>query len=283
MRTGHPARRGWCESAHRNYATAMQNKHGPVPASWGFAYVLAWRYCPAPLSLVTVARSRSRSGGTHQSSVGTLRNTPGTLPRDYSRPNRPNLLVCTGAQFYAQTIRSSRRSPPSTAPASVWPRVQLQAGPGEAASAAVPRCGLRCPARGSGLESGKPGSPGSQRPSSLLLALCTPIVPLPSPFLPLLTSTRRSTVPFWYLGQGPKIFWRKSFFFVIQQTTAHRQGARLDGICPWPSISHGWTHGSHTARGHGQRRPTARRRGDPQLPTRPIGQPEPGPRPQHRP
>jgi hypothetical protein len=220
MRTGHPARRGWCESAHRNYATAMQNKHGPVPASWGFAYVLAWRYCPAPLSLVTVARSRSRSGGTHQSSVGTLRNTPGTLPRDYSRPNRPNLLVCTGAQFYAQTIRSSRRSPPSTAPASVWPRVQLQAGPGEAAWAAVPRCGLRCPARGSGLERGKPGSPGSQRPSSLLLALCTPIVPLPSPFLPLLTSTRRSTVPFWYLGQGApfRIFGGKVFFFVIQQT-----------------------------------------------------------------
>jgi len=59
------------------------------------------------------------------------------------------------------------------------------------------------------------------------------------------------------------------------------QGARLDGICPWPSVSHGWTHGSHTTRGHGQRRPTARRRGDPQLPTRPSGQPEPGLRPQH--
>jgi hypothetical protein len=54
------------------------------------------------------------------------------------------------------------------------------------------------------------------------------------------------------------------------------QGARLDGILPWPSVSHGWTHGSHTTRGHGQRRPTARRRGDSQIPTRPSGQPEPG-------
>jgi hypothetical protein len=141
-----------------------------------------------------VARSRSRSGGTHQSSVGTLRNTPGNLQRDCSRLNRPNLLVRTGAQFYAQTIRSSRRSPPSTAPASVWPRVQLQAGPGEAGSAAAPRCGLRCLARGSGLERGKPGSPGSPRPSSLLLAWCTPIGPLPwHACLPLLPNTRRRT------------------------------------------------------------------------------------------
>jgi hypothetical protein len=54
------------------------------------------------------------------------------------------------------------------------------------------------------------------------------------------------------------------------------QGTRLDDICPWPSVSHGWTHGSHPAWGHGKRGPTARRRGDPQLPTRPSGQPEPG-------
>jgi hypothetical protein len=41
---------------------------------------------------------------------------------------------------------------------------------------------------------------------------------------------------------------------------------------------------SHTTRGHVQRRPTARRRGDPQLPTRPSGQqPEPGLRSQHHP
>jgi hypothetical protein len=42
-------------------------------------------------------------------------------------------------------------------------------------------------------------------------------------------------------------------------------------------------HDSHTTSGHGQRGPTARRRGDPQLPTRPSGQPEPGLRPQHHP
>jgi hypothetical protein len=59
------------------------------------------------------------------------------------------------------------------------------------------------------------------------------------------------------------------------------QSARLGGICPWTPVSHGWTHSSDTTRGHGQRRPTARRRGDPQLPTRPSGQLEPGLRPQH--
>jgi len=48
------------------------------------------------------------------------------------------------------------------------------------------------------------------------------------------------------------------------------------------SGSHGW-HSSDTTRGHGQRRPTAQGRGDPQLFTRPIGQPEPGLRPQHHP
>jgi hypothetical protein len=43
------------------------------------------------------------------------------------------------------------------------------------------------------------------------------------------------------------------------------------------------TRSAHTTWGHGKRRPTARRRGDPQLHTRPSGQPEPGLRPQHHP
>jgi hypothetical protein len=37
-------------------------------------------------------------------------------------------------------------------------------------------------------------------------------------------------------------------------------GARLDGLCARPSLPHGWTHGPHPARSHGQRGPTARRR-----------------------
>ena len=42
------------------------------------------------------------------------------------------------------------------------------------------------------------------------------------------------------------------------------QGARLDGVCPWPSLPHSRTHGPHPLRSHGKRGPTALRRGDPQ-------------------
>ena len=201
------------------------NKHGRVPASGGFAYVLAWKCCLTPwFSQVTVASSRSRSGGTHRSSWGTLRHIPGDNSRDRSRPNRPNLLVRTGAQFYAQTIRASRHSPPSTAPASVWPRVQLQAGPEEAASDAAPRCGLLCPAHVSGLQRGKPGSPGSQGPSSLLLSWCTPIGHLPwRACLPLLPNTLLRTaygpgspcpsacLSYLFLAWFTVHFWRPTF------------------------------------------------------------------------
>jgi len=46
-------------------------------------------------------------------------------------------------------------------------------------------------------------------------------------------------------------------------------------------VANGRTHGAHAALGHGQRGPTARRRGDPQLTSGPSGQPEPDLRPVH--
>jgi hypothetical protein len=57
---------------------------------------------------------------------------------------------------------------------------------------------------------------------------------------------------------------------------AKRHHKLRTNVPPWPSVSHGWTHGSHQTWRHGKRGATARRRGDPQLPSGPGGQPEPG-------
>ena len=48
----------------------------------------------------------------------------------------------------------------------------------------------------------------------------------------------------------------------------------MDGRRGRAAVPHGRTHGPHAARRNGKRRPTARRRGAPQLFTRPSGQPE---------
>ena len=53
----------------------------------------------------------------------------------------------------------------------------------------------------------------------------------------------------------------------------------MDGGRVGAVVLHGRTHGPHAARRNGKRRPTARRRGNPQLHTRSSGQPEPGLRP----
>ena len=51
------------------------------------------------------------------------------------------------------------------------------------------------------------------------------------------------------------------------------QGARLHGLRAWPSLPLGWTQGAHAVGRHGQRRPQARRRGNPGVPARPGWQP----------
>ena len=101
----------------------------------------------------------------------------------------------------------------------------------------------------------------------------------------------------------------KNTQWTFTATTHARTRARLDGVCPWPSLPDnlgcsqvqprrtarlvrgsaraslplGWTQGQHTAWSHGKGRLTARRRGDSELPARLSGQPELGPRPQHHP
>ena len=65
------------------------------------------------------------------------------------------------------------------------------------------------------------------------------------------------------------------------QATQVKPSARLDSICPWPSFSDSGTHGRHPTRRYRHREPTARRRGDQELPPGPGWQPEPGLRPQH--
>ena len=61
------------------------------------------------------------------------------------------------------------------------------------------------------------------------------------------------------------------------------QGARLDGECARAVVPHGRTHCPHSTWRDGQRRPTARRRGGPQLSSRSGREPEFGLRPQHSP
>ena len=56
------------------------------------------------------------------------------------------------------------------------------------------------------------------------------------------------------------------------------QGARLDGVCPRPSLPHGWTHGLHPEISPSKRGPTACGPGWP-----PDSRPEPDLRPLHHP